>query len=190
LQQGKKLTFQLFGRNFRIYAFFSGRIKLSYKLLLKRLQIIKAYKFNHANNMKSLEKPLMFAVAAMALVSAFAVMAITSADQAQATGTKPYKYYVKLLNGNKLIGQVVKVTVNLFDNSGKIVASASKLVTIKDNSVTVPITVYAPIDVTVNFGKSCVQIANVASNVICAKNSPVRDVNNVSLELDKIYIKK
>jgi hypothetical protein len=132
--------------------------------------------------MKSIEKPLMFA---------FAVMAITTADQAQANGTKgtkPYKFYVKLLNGNKLIGQVVKVMVKLFDNSG--IASASKLVTIKDNSVTVPMTVYAPIDVTVNFGKSCVQIANIASNVICAKNSPVHDVNYVSLDLDKIYIKK
>jgi hypothetical protein len=138
--------------------------------------------------MKSLEKPLMFAVAAMALVGAVAVMAITTVDQAQATGTKPYKFYVKLLNGNKMIGQVVKVTVKLFDNSGKVVASASKLVTIKDNRVTVPITVYAPIDVNVNLGKSCVQIANIASNVICAKNSPVRDVNNLSLDIYKLYI--
>jgi hypothetical protein len=41
--------------------------------------------------MKSIEKPLMFA---------FAVMAITAADQTQAIGTKgnkPYKFYIKLL---------------------------------------------------------------------------------------------
>jgi hypothetical protein len=75
----------------------------------------------------------MFAVTTMAAVGAFTVMAITTADQAQATGTKgakPYKFYVKLPNGNKPIGQVVKVTLKLFDNSGKTVASASKLATI------------------------------------------------------------
>jgi hypothetical protein len=168
----------------------SGNMKLSYKNTSKLLQIIKTHEIDYINTTKSIEKPLMFDVAAMALAGAFAVMAIKTADQAQATRTKPYKFYVKLLNGNKLIGQVVKVTVKLFDNSGKIVASASKLVTISGNSVKVPITVYTPINVKVDFSNSCVQIANIASKVICAKNSPVRDVNYVSIDLDKIYIKK
>jgi hypothetical protein len=138
--------------------------------------------------MKSIEKPLMFAISAIALVSAFVVIAITTADQAQATSNKSYKFYIKLVNGKKLIGEVVKVTVKLYDTSGKVVGSASKLVTIKDNSVKVPITVYAPITVKVNFAKACVQAANVASNVICAKASPVQDVNNLSVDIGKIYI--
>ena len=82
----------------------SGNMKLSYKNTSKLLQIIKTHEIDYINTTKSIEKPLMFDVAAMALAGAFAVMAITSADQAQATGTKPYKFYVKLLNGNKLIG--------------------------------------------------------------------------------------
>lgn len=130
----------------------------------------------------------MFAISAIALVSAFVVIAITTADQAQATSNKSYKFYIKLVNGKKLIGEAVKVTVKLYDTSGKVVGSASKLVTIKDNSVNVPITVYAPINVKVNFAKSCIQAANVASNVICAKTSPVQDVNNLSVDIGKIYI--
>jgi hypothetical protein len=54
-------------------------------------------------------------------------------------------------------------------------------VTISGNSVKVPITVKAPITVKVSFAKSFVEMVNVASNVICAKNSPVDDVNNASL---------
>jgi hypothetical protein len=138
--------------------------------------------------MKSVEKPLMFAISAMALVGALVVIAIPTADQAQATGTKPYKFSIKLTNGNKYIGQELKVTVKLYDNSGKVVGSASKLVTIKDNSVTVPITVNAPINVNINFAKACVQAANVASNVVCAKDSRVSDLNNLSLDLYKLYI--
>jgi hypothetical protein len=138
--------------------------------------------------MKSVEKSLMFAMAAMALVGAVLVTAISTADQAQATATKSYKYYIKLINGNKLIGKDVKVTVKLCAPSGKVVASASKVVTIKGNSVTVPITVNAPINVNINFAKACVQAANVASNVICARDGDVRDVNNLSLDLYKLYI--
>ena len=61
---------------------------------------------------------------------------------------------------------------------------------IRGNSVTLPITVDAPININVNFAKPCVQIANVASNVVCAKNSPVQNVNYVSLDLFNIYILK
>jgi hypothetical protein len=80
------------------------------------------------------------------------------------------------------------VTVKLYDTSGKVVGSASKLVTVKDNSITVPITVYAPINVKVDFSKSCVQAANIASNVICAKTSPVKDINNLSIDIGKLYL--
>jgi hypothetical protein len=138
--------------------------------------------------MKSVEKSLMFAMAAMALLGAVMVTAISTADQAQATGTKAYKFSIKLYNGNKYIGQEVKVSVKLYDISGKVVGSASKLVTIKDNSVTVPITVNAPINVKVNFARACVQLANVASNVVCARDSDVRDLNTLSVDINKIYI--
>jgi hypothetical protein len=76
---------------------------------------------------------------------------------------------------------VAKVTVQLFDDSCKVITLASKLVTISGNSVMMPITVNASINVNMNFAKSCVQIANVASNVIYASNLPVQDVNSVSL---------
>jgi hypothetical protein len=138
--------------------------------------------------MKSIEKSLMFAMAAMALVSAVMVTAISTADQAQATGTKAYKFSIKLYNGNKHIGQEVKVSVKLYDTSGKVVGSASKLVTIKGNSVTVPITVNAPINVKVDFARACVQIANVASNVVCARDSTVSDLNTLSVDIGKLYI--
>jgi hypothetical protein len=51
------------------------------------------------------------------------------------------------------------------------------------------ITVKAPITVKVTSAKSCVQLANVASNVICAWGSAVEDVNNdVFLDLRKIRV--
>jgi hypothetical protein len=80
------------------------------------------------------------------------------------------------------------VTVDLFVNSGKQVVSACKLVKIEDTSVTLSLTGNAPIDVKVNVANSCVQITNVASNAICAKNSPMHDINTVSLDLNKICI--
>jgi hypothetical protein len=140
--------------------------------------------------MKPIEKPLMFAIAAMALIGAVAVMAISSSDQAQATSVKAYRFNVKLINANKLVGQVAKLTIDLVDHSGKVVASASNLVTIKGNSVKVPITVKVDDTIRINFARSCVHLANVASNVVCANTrSPVEDsYNDVSLDLRKIRV--
>jgi hypothetical protein len=39
---------------------------------------------------------------------------ITTADQAQAICTKPYKFYIKLLNGKNLTGQVTRLMLQLF----------------------------------------------------------------------------
>jgi hypothetical protein len=72
------------------------------------------------------------------------------------------------------------VTVYLFVNSGKQVVSTCKLVKIEDTFVILSLTGNAPIDVKVNFANSCVQITNVASNAICAKNSSMHDINIVS----------
>jgi hypothetical protein len=142
--------------------------------------------------MKSIEKPLMFAVAAMALLGAVAVMAISTADQAQASKLTVYKFKIKvdLLPTSKLIHKHAALKVQLFDDHAKVRAHESKAIVLRAG-VYYPIEIDVPLDVAAHiyFAKVCIAVPDGAI-VKCVKIPEVSSVtvNRVTLDLTKIGI--